>query len=542
MPNIPQAPEHSDDVEEIQPEIQTFDSSFTAPGLQSAITRIVSGGRITINTPINIGRDAETLRYYPNPEDLISLSDTEPEPDYPPPNLAGVFPPRPCREGDIYVDEHLHAKVYYKQEYNNYMATKSKQPTETISCANCNHATPGPHALFTIDNMWICSRCADADFSDCAKCGKLTFIDRLTTIRGRIELCANCVKNHSTKCPECGKQVPKKKMDSKGMKCEWCVESLADSDDNHSYRINKEYRSTSKGNIIKSIRPFGVEIETQYDISSDQPRELMSSLPSCVNIGSDGSIKGNGIELRTPVLSGDKGEKLIAMICDSLKAYKFKVDSSCGMHVHLDAADIPQDDSQMTRRCIKQIFMFYMAFEDVLLSFLPKSRRGSRFCFPLRDSYNIKEVSRANTVGEMEKIWYRSPTRSHTRMVKQDTKHETRYHGINMHTLLAFRHIEIRFHSGTINSKKINEWVNLHALILDKMINQSLDTSTFTKINSIIDIDEKTKIFFEYVPLSEESKNYFLTRQELFNKQEKPSIDEKIRKTTSEILSAEKEA
>ncbi len=183
-----------------------------------------------------------------------------------------------------------------------------------------------------------------------------------------------------------------------------------------------------------------------------------------------------------------------------------------------------------------------MAFEDVILSFLPKSRRNNNYCRPLRNSYSINEIIAANSISAIEKIWYRATTKRDILSVKKDRKHGTRYHGINMHTLIAFRHIEIRFHSGTINAKKINEWINLHTNILDSIIaTGSISCEEMKKAISIIDIGEKTEMFFKYLSLSNSSKQYFLARQEMFAQNKKIKIDAEAQKEVEE-LSAEKEA
>jgi len=96
------------------------------------------------------------------------------------------------------------------------------------------------------------------------------------------------------------------------------------------------YRSNEKGEYVVSTRPFGVEYEINFSWSNAD--ELRRMIGAEYNIVSDGSVR-NGLEVVSPVLQGHAGEQQVFKTCASIKKLKGATDESCGLHVHLDAAD-----------------------------------------------------------------------------------------------------------------------------------------------------------------------------------------------------------
>lgn len=294
-----------------------------------------------------------------------------------------------------------------------------------------------------------------------------------------------------------------------------------------------------KGRIVKSIRPFGVELEVQID--SLKGPSLVKSLPPFVGVGHDGSIRGYGVELQTPPASGEQAEKMIRIVCHRLHASEAKTDKSCGYHIHLDTHDLDNLRNNDQAYAIKNLWAFYIVFEDVLLSFMPISRRFNQYCRHLGSDYHIDEIFRCNTVEELERVWYRAKTSNHLAQCKSEAKHGTRYRGANFHTLFREKHLEIRFHSGTVNHRKILEWANLHCQVVDKAIETGLwpayDPHTLA---GEINLDRKTEIFFDMLGLSPESEAYFRVRQDKFKiKITKKEMPKEATKVAEELLVTE---
>jgi hypothetical protein len=280
--------------------------------------------------------------------------------------------------------------------------------------------------------------------------------------------------------------------------------------------------------------------------TGEKKAKVSHELPRSIGVHEDGSIggKGYGIEICTPPASGDKGENLLKEVCDIMARNGATVNKSCGLHVHLDVKEIDNRNANEMYRSVQRLWLFYLTFEDVLMSFLPPSRRSSNYCQSLKSDYHFREIAEAQNIDKLEKIWYRVSNQRDIVECKSESKHQTRYRGINMHTLFSERHIEIRFHSGTINFKKIAEWVNLHARIIDFAFNNNIDFEYMKKLSSSIDEGAKTREFFDMLKLSKGSRDYFLSRQEVFKgKLEKPlEAPQAIVSEITQLLANEVEA
>ncbi len=284
------------------------------------------------------------------------------------------------------------------------------------------------------------------------------------------------------------------------------------------YNVNDpKYLGETKGTIVKSLRIFSAEMEANYsDMKSCN--KACYRMPAEIGIAKDGSLGNQGVEFQTPLLQGKKGEECLKQTSTALIENNFSVDKLCGLHVHLDLRDwyASTDQSQFITN-LKNLFAFYIAVEDIVLSFLPLSRRGNRYCQYLKDTYSINDVRACNNLDEIEKLWYKTRSKSFIDSAKSDKYHSSRYSGINFHSVLANKHLEIRYHSGTINARKILEWVNLHAIIVDSIASMPITWSIIEGIKSEIDLKTKTDLFFKILKLTPKSEKYFRDRQTRFS-------------------------
>lgn len=191
----------------------------------------------------------------------------------------------------------------------------------------------------------------------------------------------------------------------------------------------------------------------------------------------DSSISGsNAAECVTPPLNGTTaGFDSLKACCKSLAEIGARVNHSCGLHVHIGAADLTDEEY-----CA--VFVNYMRLETAIESFLAPSRRGShaRWCRSLRN-YEA-DVLNATTKDKM----YRALGGS-------------RYHRVNPVAYVAHRTIEFRQHQGTTNYTKIAHWVKFLAKLVEYSKNHRIEAN----------IDRIEDIPF----LSAAEKNYFCNRR-----------------------------
>lgn len=347
----------------------------------------------------------------------------------------------------------------------------------------------------------ICNACYDDKKQKCYECDEIYNIDSMIYYYDDRYLCGYCREEHYYRT-DCCDEIYR---NDQNCECD-CDEERGEID----YR---EYY-TGDDFVDNNERIYSCEIECNYNDSIEDANNTINKLPECIGIASDGSLNDRGIEIITPKLSGEIGRKVLEDTCRLLNEDNFDVDKRCGLHVHIDSKDYLDSDFKT-----QKLMLFYLIFEDVIMSFLPLSRRENRYCLPLSNYYHPEEIINCSNIEELEKIWYRESDSMRIERRKDEKYDNTRYAGINFHSLLANGHIEIRYHSGTINFDKIYNWIKLHVRILDEISvtnNSEMSLQNLLKIKFHLDLKQKTNKFFELLKLDKELIKYFKERQKKF--------------------------
>jgi len=350
----------------------------------------------------------------------------------------------------------------------------------------------------------------------CADCEKELKEEEYYNNNGQA-VCESCSENYFV-CEDCSESYNQGDSYScehiDNLYCENCWDGCRDCDDNNdNEKVNTRavceklpnIKNFKKGEIITSSRAISFEVECYYS-SVETMNDIADEISRTIGITYDGSLNNNGIELQTPPMTGENAETLVRNLCDKLNDADCKVDNTCGLHLHLD-------DHNSNDKTKQAIWVFYLVFEDVILSFLPKSRRNNRFCYPLKKDFHLDEIMKADNINALEMIWYRESDIKQKDKRKADKYDTSRYHGVNLHSLLANGHLEIRYHSGTLNANKMLFWANLHQTICDNALEILSETLLS---NNLLTLTEKTEKFFELLNLSEKVEKYFTERQSRF--------------------------
>ncbi len=404
----------------------------------------------------------------------------------------------------------------------------------TTVCINCDRGVNhlNAEAWQEVNDEVVCSDCVRIHYGRCNDCNERHHYDHLYYAQGDHVVCDSCRDQNYRHCDNCGELVNNEDInytDDTAL-CNRCYEN-EDNDEgvaNRLYRpyyrgTKSEFCSQDKGSIVTHQRVFSAELET-FCSDTNEFREVMTKSPKELGASTDGSISpdryGLGIEFQTPKLQGKNGEKFIKELCERLSSNGFGTNKTCGLHIHLDGGNefITNGDSREHKGTnTKLLFLFYLVFEDVILSFLPRSRRVNTYCKPLKQNFHVAEIMNCQNLDELEKLWYRTTTRSYVSNCKRENKHGSRYAGINFHTLLSGNHLEIRYHSGTVNALKILEWINLHGLIMENIANGAIQLAKIVEAQNILDQKEKTEYFLNLAGIkSKSSQAYFLKRQTRF--------------------------
>lgn len=179
----------------------------------------------------------------------------------------------------------------------------------------------------------------------------------------------------------------------------------------------------------------GVEIEFACVQTKDLVCDKLfdAGLAKYVHVHGDSSIKTDSthkeqIEISILCLQTEV-RNIITRVCNVLNNdLNILINSSCGLHVHLD----------MRKRDHKKSFANLVTMQNILFAMVPSSRVTGSFSTPVKDKTFDKAVDRS----------------SH-------------YDGISSSAYSKHKTIEVRMHSGSSNPNKIINWIELLTSIAD---------------------------------------------------------------------------
>ena len=143
----------------------------------------------------------------------------------------------------------------------------------------------------------------------------------------------------------------------------------------------------------------------------------------------------------SPILHGEQGLEELEKVCWVLDLCEAKVNDSCGLHVHMDAAEF---DLQTW----KNLIITYKRLEGVIDGFMPRSRRNNRYCKGLSRITEAAIINATNITG--------------LRAAFQNN----RYHKINLEAYARHRTVEFRQHGGSTNFTKMSAWIHFLAKMI----------------------------------------------------------------------------
>lgn len=215
-----------------------------------------------------------------------------------------------------------------------------------------------------------------------------------------------------------------------------------------------------------SCEPDDASLETRHEYLKLAFTE--AGLPD-IEIKEDGSIKEDDghypveITFSFSINNFEKVEK----VCKVLNKLGARVNSSCGMHVHID-------QRKNLKTTAREQAMRLVTALPMLQRLVPQTRVENTYC---KDNYG--------------------------------SLYSDRYYAINWAAYSSHNTIEVRLHSATTNAEKIIQWVRLlHCITL----NSDFDFITY------IDVKKgKTESIMVNMGLDRSIISYFLKREALFN-------------------------
>lgn len=168
------------------------------------------------------------------------------------------------------------------------------------------------------------------------------------------------------------------------------------------------------------------------------------------------------VEMNTPKLEYGEMEKLQAVVC-ALRRAGAVVNDSCGMHVHVDAAN-------HTAQSIKNALAIMYSKEDILFQALKvQEERVDSYCQKVEES-TLKKARRLSSnasMKQMEDVWYAGYRQSRT-----DHYHSSRYHALNVHAVFSHGTLEFRLFESTLDEREVRANIVLALAISAQAITQ----------------------------------------------------------------------
>lgn len=171
----------------------------------------------------------------------------------------------------------------------------------------------------------------------------------------------------------------------------------------------------------------------------------------------DGSLSGgeHSAELVTPPLAYARLADLPA-ITHACREIGCSADSSCGLHVHVDA-------SHFDARALRNLTYLIYGYEEYLvqaLAILPR-RRGEYAKKISRNFVDRVKAHKPTTPDAFGRCWYDVDGDDDVEVEGNRHYHETRYYGLNLHAVWNKGTVEFRYFNGTLHAGKIKAYVQL---------------------------------------------------------------------------------
>ena len=229
---------------------------------------------------------------------------------------------------------------------------------------------------------------------------------------------------------------------------------------NRKFGIEIEAYNCSRERLARELREAGIEVMVEgYNHTTRSYWKLVT----------DNSISGNDtFELVSPILVGEAGLRELEKVCWVLDLCDVRVNESCGLHVHIDAAGFSMETWHNLAS--------YKHLEPVIDRFMPASRRDNRYCRGL-DHVSDGMICSARTVDELK------------------GRIGDRYHKVNLEAYSRHKTVEFRQHSGTTNFIKIRNWV----LFLHKLVTFATrgQVPAATALQDITFLDDEQKLYYK---------------------------------------------
>lgn len=230
------------------------------------------------------------------------------------------------------------------------------------------------------------------------------------------------------------------------------------------FGVEVETVKRRRGDVARAIRSVvGGEVTHVGGSSSYDPWEVRDDQGRAWKVVADSSLSNVGPDLRAEAVSPVLVYEDLAVFQEVVRAIRecgATVDEKCGMHIHVDA-------SAFDGKTLANLAKVIHKQEELILTALGVSEeRMTRYTKPISPDFIAKiERGRPRTKGQMNRIWY-GYENSHPTHYDQ-----TRYHGVNFHSVWYRGTIEFRWFEATLHAGKVKAAVQFVLAIAAHALN-----------------------------------------------------------------------
>ena len=325
---------------------------------------------------------------------------------------------------------------------------------DRVNCYSCEEDVQKDTTYLVSGEHTVCTPCADENYVTCDESGELIEKDDarwVDSLDGYVH--EDLYYDYYGCCDDCGYTTSQDYLhwDNNGeiTLCETCYDNnrpkIDLSDPPSAEYVTQPADTTWKVNKRRRLVGVECEVEELYSI------EYGDIIPNW-KATSDGSLEDGGIEFVSRPLNGDTLYNSIDSMTNFLRGTSAMLTKRCGLHVHVNALDTYWQE-------LKCILYVARKIEPMLFAMQPKSRRQSNWCKPMELSKGMIDSIHSND--DFIESWYSNGS------ANTDKYNDTRYHGLNMHARVYLGTIEFRYHTGSMNARKIKCWTEICTSIVD---------------------------------------------------------------------------
>lgn len=173
---------------------------------------------------------------------------------------------------------------------------------------------------------------------------------------------------------------------------------------------------------------------------------------------SDASIGRGNAEVVSPILTYPTDMPVLQNVIRAIRKAGGKVNSSCGIHVHVDASCL---DGRQLGNLAKIVYKQ----EPLILHALQISQsRLNSYTKPMEDNFigNVDKY-RPKSLEQLGKLWYEDND-DH----RSEHYHSSRYHGVNFHSLFYRGTVEFRWFESTLHAGKVKSYIQYCLLLVNR--------------------------------------------------------------------------